>query len=30
MRKVAGWAVHYWSDSADRQVKILALKPADE
>lgn len=27
---VAGWAVHYWNDFADRQVKILALKPADK
>ena len=27
---VAGWPVHYWNDFADRQIKILALKPADK
>jgi hypothetical protein len=27
---VAGWAIHYWDDSADRQVKILSLRPADK
>ncbi|HEX7469416.1 MAG TPA: hypothetical protein VF437_01580 [Verrucomicrobiae bacterium] len=25
----AGHAIHYWTDFADRHVKILALKPAD-
>jgi len=25
----AGHAIHYWIDSADRHVKILALRPAD-
>ena len=25
-----GWAIHYWIDSADRHVKILALRPADK
>lgn len=24
-----GWAIHYWIDFADRHVKVLALKPAD-
>ena len=27
---VTGWAVHYWNDFADRQVKVLALRPADK
>jgi hypothetical protein len=27
---VAGWAIHYWEDFADRQVKILTLGPADK
>jgi len=27
---LAGWAIHYWIDSADRHVKVLALKPADQ
>jgi hypothetical protein len=22
------WAIHYWIDSADQHVKILALRPA--
>lgn len=26
----AGWAVHYWIDSADWHVKVLALQPADK
>lgn len=26
----AGWAIHYWLDSADRHVKVLALTPADK
>lgn len=26
----AGWAIHYWVDSADRHVKVLALRPADQ
>ena len=26
---VAGWAIHYWIDEADRHVKVLALTPAD-
>lgn len=26
----AGWAIHYWIDSADRHVKVLALRPADK
>ena len=25
----AGYAIHYWIDSADRHVKVLALNPAD-
>jgi hypothetical protein len=25
---VAGWAIHYWIDFADRHVKVLALRPA--
>ena len=25
----SGWAIHYWIDFADRQVKVLALNPAD-
>ncbi len=25
----AGFAIHYWEDSADRHVKVLALVPAD-
>jgi hypothetical protein len=29
IRIVSGWAVHYWNDFADRQVKILAVRPAD-
>jgi hypothetical protein len=27
---VSRWAIHYWIDSADRQVKVLALKAADK
>lgn len=27
---LGGWAIHYWIDGADRQVKVLALKPADK
>lgn len=27
---LAGWAIHYWIDSADRHVKVLALNPADQ
>jgi hypothetical protein len=27
---VSGWAIHYWSDFADRHIKILALTPADK
>jgi hypothetical protein len=23
------FAIHYWTDFADRHVKVLALKPAD-
>ncbi len=26
----AGWAIHYWIDSADRHVKVLALRAADQ
>jgi hypothetical protein len=26
---VSGWAIHYWIDSADRHVKVLALERAD-
>jgi hypothetical protein len=26
----SGWAIHFWEDSADRHVKILALNPADK
>ena len=26
---ISGWAIHYWSDFADRHIKILALRPAD-
>ena len=26
---VAGYAIHFWIDFADRHIKILALKPAD-
>jgi hypothetical protein len=25
----AGYAIHYWIDSADRHIKVLAMKPAD-
>jgi mRNA-degrading endonuclease RelE of RelBE toxin-antitoxin system len=27
---VSRWAIHYWIDSADRHVKVLALKAADK
>lgn len=27
---VSRWAIHYWIDSADLHVKVLALKSADE
>jgi hypothetical protein len=27
---LAGWAIHYWIDFADRHVKVLALRPADQ
>jgi hypothetical protein len=27
---LARWAIHYWIDSADRHVKVLALKSADK
>jgi len=27
---LAGWAIHYWIDFADRHVKVLALKSADQ
>ena len=27
---VSGWAIHYWTDFADRHIKILALTPADK
>jgi hypothetical protein len=27
---LSGWAIHYWIDFADRQVKVLCLKSADK
>ena len=26
----SGWAIHYWTDFADRQVQVLFLKSADK